>query len=238
MTTRIIAVILAAVLAVVGAVLLVGYVRGADQRAFEGAKLTQVLIVQDQVGAGTSGDSLGSAVSLESIPEAYVADGAVTDVKTLKGLVASVALEPGEQVLASRFVKPGDFGASGGTVPIPKGMQQLSLAIDLQRVVGGNLAAGDLVGVFASLAAEGDAAASTQLVDSKVLVTGVATGQAADSNNAAPTQGTVVVTLAVTGDQAKQIVYALEFGHVWLSQQNGDTTAPAVGAVTRGSFVG
>lgn len=238
MTTRIIAVVLAAVLAIVGAVLLVGYVRGADQRAFDGAQLTEVLVVQHEIAAGTSAAGLGSAVGLKQVPVAYVADGAVTDVKDLAGLVAGTTLEPGEQVLASRFVKPGAFGASGGTVAVPKGMQELSLAIDLQRVVGGTLVAGDLVGVYVSLAAEGDAAASTQLVDSKVLVTAVVTGQAQTKDAAAPTQGTVVVSLAVTGDQAKGIVYALEFGHVWLSRQNSDTTAPAVGAVTRGSFGG
>ena len=238
MTTRIIAVVLAAVLAIVGAVLLVGYVRGADQRAFDGARLTEVLVVQHEIAAGMSAANLGSAVTLIQVPEAYVADGAVTNVKDLAGLVAATTLEPGEQVLASRFVKPGAFGASGGTVPVPKGMQELSLAIDLQRVVGGTLVSGDLVGVFVSLAAEGDAAASTQLVDSKVLVTGVVTGQVESKDAAAPTQGTVVVSLAVTGDQAKGIVYALEFGHVWLSRQDEDTTAPTVGAVTRGSFGG
>lgn len=234
MTTRIIAVVLAAVLAVVGAVLLVSYVSGADQRAYAGAKLTQVLVVRSEVAAGTEGAALGSAVSIESIPTAYVADGAVADVKKLAGLVAAVTLEPGEQVLASRFVKPGDFGAGGGTVPIPAGMQEISLAVDLQRVVGGKLAAGDLVGVFASLGTAGDAAATTQLVESQVLVTGVATGQAADSKEPA-TQGTVVVSLAVTGEQAGRIVYALEFGHVWLSQQTKQTT-PSGAVVSRGSF--
>src|SRR4051812_46863041 len=106
MTTRIIAVILAAVLAVVGAVLLIGYVRGADDRAFNGAKLTEGLVVQDEIPAGTAGAELGTTVDLKSVPVAYVADGAITDVADLAGLVAAVPLEPGEQVLASRFVKP------------------------------------------------------------------------------------------------------------------------------------
>lgn len=229
MTTRIIAVIAAAVLAIVGAVLLVTYVRGADERAFNGTKLTEVLVVQNEIAAGTNGGALGTSVSLKSIPISYVAEGAVTDVAALDGLVAAVVLEPGEQVLASRFVKPDSFGSSGGRAPIPEGLQEISLAIDQQRIVGGSLRAGDTVGVLVSLTGEGDAPSSTRLIENGVLVTSVGSTQ-----DPASTQ----VSLAVTADQAQRIVYALEFGRVWLSNQPAGTTAVQGGPVTRGAFPG
>ena len=237
MTTRIIAVILAAVLAIVGAVLLISYVRGADDRAFEGAKLTEVLIVKDEVPAGTAGAELGTTVDLESVPIAYVADGAVTDVADLTGLVAAVALQPGEQVLASRFVEPDQFGAEGGSIAVPKGMQELSLALDVQRVVGGSLSAGDLVGILGSLPGDGGDPSRTQLVESQVLVTSVvrdAVGEAAGDQ----TTGSLLVGLAVNADQAQRIVYQLEFGQVYLTRQAKDATPPTGGAVTRGVFAG
>lgn len=237
MTTRIIAVILAAVLAVVGAVLLIGYVRGADDRAFNGAKLTEVLVVQDEIPAGTSGSELGTTVDLKSVPVAYVADGAITDVADLTGLVAAVSLEPGEQVLASRFVKPEQFGASGGTAAVPKGLQEISVSLPVQRVVGGTLAAGNLVGVFGSLAGDNVDPSRTQLIETQVLVTSVTHDASVDSG-AVQTSGAILVNLAVTADQAQRIVYQLEFGQVYLSKQSKDVTAPTGGAVTRGVFAG
>lgn len=237
MTTRIIAVVLAAVLAVVGAVLLISYVRGADERAFDGAKLTEVLVVQDEIPAGTAGSDLGTTVDLKSVPVAYVADGAITDVADLDGLVSAVSLEPGEQVLASRFVKPGEFGANGGTAAVPKGLQEISLSLDVQRVVGGSLSAGDLVGVLGSLPTDNVDPARTQLIESKVLVTSVVRDSSIDPATA-QTSGAILVNLAVTADQAQRIVYQLEFGQVYLSKQSKDVTAPSAGAVTRGVFAG
>lgn len=237
MTTRIIAVIVAAVLAVVGAVLLISYVRGADERAFEGAKLTEVLVVQDQIAAGTSGSELGTAVDLKSVPVAYVAAGAVTDVSDLKGLVAAVPLEPGEQVLASRFVAAADFGAGGGSIAVPKGLQELTLSLDVQRVVGGSLTAGDLVGIYGSLAADNLDSARTQLVESKVLVTNVTRDSSIDPATA-QTSGVMLVSLALSADQAQRVVYQLEFGQVYLTLQGEDVTPPTSGAVTRGVFAG
>lgn len=237
MTTRIIAVVLAAVLAVVGAVLLISYVRGADDRAFAGAELTQVLIVKTEIPAGTSGAELGTTVDLKSVPVAYVAAGAVTDVSDLKGLVAAVSLEPGEQVLASRFVAPNKFGADGGTAAVPKGLQEITVSLDLQRVVGGALVAGDLVGVYGSLQADNTDSARTQLIESEVLVTSVVRDAAVDAS-AVQTSGAILVSLAVTADQAQRIIYALEFGTVYLSQQSTDVTPPTGGPVTRGVFAG
>lgn len=237
MTTRIIAVILAAVLAVVGAVLLISYVRGADDRAFEGAKLTEVLIVQDGIPAGTSGADLGTSVDLESVPIAYVADGAITDVADLDGLVAAVALQPGEQVLATRFVEPDQFGADGGSVAVPKGLQELTISLEVQRAVGGSLVSGDLVGVYGSLQSDNVDPARTQLVESGVLVTSVVRDSAVDPATA-QTTGTILVSMAVNADQAQRIVYQLEFGQVYLTLQGKDVTPPTGGAVTRGVFAG
>ena len=237
MTTRIIAVILAAVLAIVGATLLIFYVRGADERAFDGAKLTQVLIVKDDIASGTAASDLGTSVDLESVPSAYVAEGAITDVSQLKGLVAAVSLKPGEQVLASRFVSPDAFGAGGGSVAVPKGLQEITVSLDVQRVVGGTLVAGDLVGVFGSLPTDNVDPARTQLIESKILVTSVARDSSLDPSTQ-QTSGAVLVSLAVTADQAQRIIYDLEFGQVYLSRQSKTVAPVTSGPVTRGVFAG
>ena len=58
MKTRIIGAIVALILAVVGAFVLVNYVRGADARAADGAELADVYIVQEAIPKGTAGDAV------------------------------------------------------------------------------------------------------------------------------------------------------------------------------------
>ena len=150
MKTRVIAVAIAAVLAIVGAVVLVVAVRSADQAATAGAQLTSVLVVRSEVPAGTAADHLGDAVAVEQIPARYVADDAVDDLADLEGLVAAVNLQPGEQILASRFSSPEQLASAGIHAAVPEGMQEVSIAVDLQRIAGGSVGPGDRVGVFAS----------------------------------------------------------------------------------------
>jgi pilus assembly protein CpaB len=221
MKTRVIAVAIAAVLAIVGAVVLVVAVRSADQAATAGAQLTSVLVVRAEVPAGTAADHLGDAVGVEQIPSRYVADDAVSDVDDLEGLVAAVNLKPGEQILSSRFSSPEQLASAGIHASVPEGMQEVSIAVDLQRVAGGSIGPGDRVGVFASFDGSG-----TTLALNQVLVTSIAStvDPNADEQQA---QGLVLVTLALHADDAVAFVNAAEFGHIWMSAQNDDTDLPS-----------
>ena len=62
MKTRIIGGILAVVLAVAGALVIMAYVRGADQRALAGARTVDVLVVSELIVAGTA------AAEVEGLP--------------------------------------------------------------------------------------------------------------------------------------------------------------------------
>jgi pilus assembly protein CpaB len=232
MKTRIIAVAAAAGLALAGAIALVFAVQGAGQVAAAGKDTRPVLVVTAEIPAGTSADRLESAVSLENVPGAYVAEDAVADLDDLDGLITAVGLKPGEQVLASRFVTPAELASSGGRADVPEGMQEVSIALDIQRVAGGSVGPGDRVGVFASLPASGVEAASTRLLLDQVLVTAVASTVDQDEEGGSA-QGLVLVTLAVSADDAQRLVYAAEFGTVWLSAQNAESTPVTGGAATR-----
>ena len=232
MRTRIIAVTVAAILAIVGAVVLVVAVRSADQAATAGAKLTSVLVVTTAVPAGTASDHLGDAVTVEQIPAKYVATGAVDTVDSLKGLVTTSDLQPGEQVLQSRFSSPEELASSGVHAAVPAGLQEVSVAVDLQRIAGGVVGPGDHVGVFSSFDADGPAVASTRLLLNDVLVTSVASTVAKSDDPNAQAQGLVLVTLALSADDAQNVVYAAEFGHIWMSAQNDKTKPGTAGPVT------
>ena len=173
MKTRIIAVAIAAVLAIVGAVVLVVAVRSADQAAVAGAQLQSVLVVRTEVPAGTSADRLGDAVIVQEIPAKFVAEDAVTDVDDLSGLVAAVALKPGEQVLSTRFATSTELASAGMHVAVPEGMQEISVAVDLQRIAGGAVGPGGRVGVFASYDDGGAGTKTTTLLLNQVLERGI-----------------------------------------------------------------
>ena len=142
MKSRILAAVAAVVLAVLGTLVLTAYVSGADQRALQGAAAVQVLVVKAPIAAGTAADKLTDLVSVQSVPAKSEAVGAVASLDKLAGKVASVDLVPGEQLINSRFVDPAALKAktAAGKVDVPAGMQEVSILLEPQRVVGGDLA--------------------------------------------------------------------------------------------------
>jgi pilus assembly protein CpaB len=210
--TRIIAVAVAAVLAITGAAALVFAVQGATDNAVAGERIETVIVVVTEIPAGTTGEAARALVEEEKVPAEYVVPGAITSVDDMAGLVAAERLLPGEQVLGNRWVTPADLIATGGRVEAPAGSQEISIALDLQRVAGGAIVPGSHVGVWGSTGGE------TGLLFDQVLVTALATTVSPDAE-AQSTQGTVLVTFAVTADQAQAIIQAAEFGEIWLSLQ-------------------
>ena len=235
MRRRLFAAAAALVLAVVGALVLVGYARGADSRAMAGMKTVQVLVVDQPVAAGTPADQLTALVRSELLPAKAAAAGRVEDLGDLAGQVATVDLQPGEQLLAGRFAAPEDMRAPG-TVAVPEGLQEISVLLEPQRAMGGRLTAGDTVGVFVSQKLP-DGTGQTHVVLHRVLVTQVQGAPAApgtdaaeeDSAGAAPAES-LMVTLALSAQQAEPVVFGAEHGTLWLSLE-------PEGAVTDGTRV-
>src|SRR5215212_819010 len=113
MRRRLLAALAALVLLLVGTVVLVAYVRGADARALAGTRTVQVLVVDQPIPAGTSGKEVAALVRTEVLPVKAALPGRVTDVSELAGRSATVDLEPGEQLLTSRFADPQSLRAPG-----------------------------------------------------------------------------------------------------------------------------
>ncbi|MCW2700258.1 MAG: cpaB [Blastococcus sp.] len=224
MRRRLVAASAALVLFVVGALVLVAYVRGADARALAGAQPVQVLVVDQPVPAGTPGEELAEYVRSDILPAKAAVEGRVADLAALDGLVATTDLEPGEQLLASRFEQP-DQRQAAGTVQVPTGLQEVSVLLDPQRAVGGRLAAGDTVGVYLSQVL-GDLK-QTHGVLHRVLVTQVqgapaapdpaaAAGTETAASSSAPASS-LMVTLAVDAQDAETVIFGAEHGTLWLS---------------------
>ena len=106
MKTRLIAGIVAVVLAAVGSVVLVSYVRGADARAMAGLETVDVLVAADAIPQGRSASDLDKLVETKQLPANVALPNRVTNLDQLAGEVALVGVDPGEQLLESKFGAP------------------------------------------------------------------------------------------------------------------------------------
>lgn len=237
MKTRIIGAILALVLAVVGAFVLITYVRGADARAAEGAELVDVYIVQELIPKGTPGESVGEFAKVDTIPQRNLADGAVTDLADLDGLVADAEIFPGEQLLEPRFIDPLELAAVG-EVPVPEGMQLVSFTLPADRVVGGEVGAGDRIGLVGTVDPDepGDGGdvinPFTSFAFHGVLVTKVqgvvAPDPDSDENVEQGSQDAIMVTIALSAPDVERWVWFAEgesaaYAQMWLTLENEQT---------------
>lgn len=147
--SRVVMLAVAVVLAAVGTVLLVLYVRGAEERALQGQELASVYVVSEPVARGASLDTVRQSVTLTEIPAFAVASGAVSNLGVLEGRVPAVNLIVGEQLIAQRFVVPEDIDVDTRVEVAPE-LLQFTIQLSPQRTIGGMLRPGDLVAVIAS----------------------------------------------------------------------------------------
>jgi pilus assembly protein CpaB len=267
MNRKITGITLAVLLATVGTFALVSYVQSAKDEAVAGERQVEAYVIRDAVRKGATLEQVRDAVERTKVPDKVRPDDAVTDLDDLGDeLVAAVDLAPGELLLSSRLVQEEDLTRA----PVPEGLQELTVALEPQRAVGGSLRPGDTVGIVLSFepfdvpddGQGGDQAERTpnmtHLTFHKVVVTSVQF----DQNEAAPESpagdgdsdgdeddsddetvdrapsNEVLVTLALSSPQVEQVVFAAEFGHIWLTAENAQATEDGTGVITLGSVYG
>lgn len=205
MQRRLIAAIAAVILAGIGAVLLFNYVATADSRAMAGQQPVDVLVVTQPVKAGVLASELVGSVEKRQIPQVAVVPGALTSLDQVAGMSTTTSLQPGEQVISARFAEPGT--APDGTVTIPADMQEVTISLEPQRMIGGTLTAGSRVAVY--LTYDG----KIQQMMQNVLVVSSSEG---------------MVTLALKPSDVQRVVLSLQSGQVWLAKEakNQSATTP------------
>ncbi|QOI62579.1 pilus assembly protein CpaB [Arthrobacter sp. TES] len=254
MKARLLGGIAALLLAVVGTVLLVTYVQGADKRAQQGLEPVNVLVVKERIPAGTKTEDLANKVKTETLPQSAVAQGTISALGDQKGKVTSVDLQPGEQLLGVKLVNPNELVP--GTVPVPEGLQETTFVLAPERILGGRIEAGDTVTVFASFKLDEAVPAGaglpagltgwknfTELLQHDVLVTAVQQA-APDAEKSAGTEkgvalpnGSAYVTVALSDANASKMVFGAEFGTLWLSKQTDKTAKSDPPTTTFGGLV-
>lgn len=234
---RIIGIVAATVLALVGTLALVSYVRSATDDAVADEALVDIYVVDEFIPKGAEPDTIMSAVSVEQVPARLIQDGALTDLDQVGEQVAASDLQPGDQLLAARLAAK-DLVTEEVTDKV-----QISALLEAERAVGGALKKGDLVGVYLSF----------DPFDVEVSGQGpeVETDDPTDASAFAPTDTTTTDSEAANADASSQKtpnVSRLEFRNVLVTnvqttsapvtrEDDDDADEPAVAQVSGTQYV-
>ncbi len=225
MGRRILAILTAAVIALVGAVLVLVYARGADARAVAAASPTKVYVSNTVIPAGTS---LKDAVRLGQLVQTDVAArakplGALEKVdENNSDLVALTDVQPGQYVLSAAF---GDTPVGEKALQVAPGKLAVSVQLQDPARVGNFVTPGSYLTIFMtyqvkdfsgnedSVYAKNDVQATSVLLDNvKVIAMGDASltpTQTTEGGEAAPAGASFLVTLEVTPEQAVRLVHGI-----------------------------
>lgn len=225
MQSRVLAILIAVVLALVATAALVVYVNGADRRAIAEQDPVIVLVAKQTIKAGTSGEDAETAKQIvqRTVPRKSAVAGAFRSVSQLEGKFAAVDIVAGEQLLPSRWVGAEEVEGRG-LLPIPDDYQALSIGLDVTRQVAGFVTPGDNVGMVLTQPA-GDGRTKTRFLLQNVRV--LAVGATALSSRTAQggggrvnqkgSQSVTAITLAVKKQHVESVVHAAVDGDIYLT---------------------
>jgi len=248
---RILAILAATVIALIGALLVLFYARGADERAVAAASPTTVYVTALPESAGTS---LKEAIRLEQVIQTQTAAsavpaGALTTVDASNSaLLALTDIPPGQYVLAASF---GETPVGAKLIQVPAGQLAVSLALSDPARVGNFVTAGSYLTIFAThvqpaAATTGDndeedapagtedgAQATSVLLDNlQVIAMGsdvlTQTQPTTPQEGQAPPPPTAafLVTLAVTPEQAAKLVHGINNFTLYAGLRGAEVTVP------------
>ena len=224
---RVLAIVAAVLLTLFGTVVLIAFVNSAERRAQEGAELVGVLVATEEIPAGTPAADIADVVRRVEVPESSRADDAVIDLEALGGQVTLERILGNEPIVARHFGDEADAQRAGAG-GLEEGREIISISLDAQRALGGQLSQGDLVGVIVSFesdtaAAEGETTTSGGDAETKMILTGVrvtdVTGGTGAEVEAGAAGQAVTVSLDVDEEDAEAIAFGMEFGRLWLTRQ-------------------
>jgi pilus assembly protein CpaB len=239
MDRRKVLLIVAAMVAALGTLLVFLYVKGADTRADERYHAIQVLKAVKPITPGeTIADAQSQgAIQLGTVTQQDRLPDALSDLSAINGQVALTNIYPGEQITTSKF---GTTPASSDALTLPKGKLAISISLTDPGRVAGFVNPGANVAIFMSGSGQGGNAGSfTQLLLPKVQViavgsTTVTTTTTTDASGQQTTEQLpkTLMTLAVDQNEAQKIIYASGNGELAFGLLDKNSTVKSGGPVT------
>jgi pilus assembly protein CpaB len=247
MKRRVLTIVLAVALAVLGSLAVLVYVNHADARAVAGQQAVTVLVAGKAIPSGTTAGDAKASLQKETLPASSVSSDAVTEITPAQeALVTSADLGKGQLLLKSMLVSAEQ--ATGG-LTIPDGTVAVTITLCGPEAVAGNVRVGSQVAVFGTVVAGstgevsaqpnctgqhkqqlGKGIGNTRVVVPKVRVIAIGpastppsdedakTSNSGFSQGAASTQNDLtLVTVAVNQDDAERLILLTQTGLPYLA---------------------
>jgi pilus assembly protein CpaB len=234
--------IIAAVVAAFGTLLVFLYVRSADARAQESVDSVDVLTISQPIASGESYDDALSAGKI--VPEGVARSQLLANVQTnpdaLKGTVALQAMLPGEQVVSDKW--GANVAEAASPLGIPEGKMAISVNLTDPDRVAGFVNPGSEVAIFVtsidgaeSTAPGGQTAGNrTRLLLDRVTVLGVGSTTPVTTTTTTP-EGTTateqlprtLLTLALSQEDSQKVILASKTFDVTFALLTKDSTVAA-----------
>lgn len=211
-----------AIVAVLGAVMVFAYARSVSGQT-AGVPTVPAWVATSDIPAGTPWEQARTHLDEQRVPETMRPGSAVTDTSSLDGLLSVRPISSGEVLTTSQF---GAERASPVTLEVPPGRNGVTLNVGVPQGVARHVGAGDLVNVYVSFKGAEDTGTVTKLMLSNVQVLAAGLPGSATAPGATGS-GEVLLTLALTPDDAERAIFAKENGSLWIGLVN-PTDPPAV----------
>jgi pilus assembly protein CpaB len=235
MGRRTVLLIVAALIAALGAGMVFLYVRGADSRAEAGQSPVQVLKAVAQIDPGETMAAAQAAgkIQIGTVPRAQVLSGAVNSASGLEDKVALSTIYPKEQIITAKF------GSSGeqSVLTIPDGDIAISLTLSDTGRVAGFVNPGANVAIFATGTQQSGSAAATDatrllLPKVQVIAVGATTVVSSTTTTETGAQTTeqlpkTLFTVAVSQADAERLLFASTHGELTFALLNDKSTVKA-----------
>jgi pilus assembly protein CpaB len=239
MGRRTVLLVVAALIAMLGAGMVLLYVRNADTRAEASQQPVQVLKAVTQIEPGeTLADAQSKGkLQLGTVPRKQVLPGAVNSVGDLGTKVALATVYPNEQIISAKFGAAGDQQ----TLSIPKGNIAISVNLSDTGRVAGFVSPGSKVAIFASTkpqdGSSGLDSARLLLPRVSVIAVGATTVVSQTTTDPAGAQTTeqlpkTLFTLSVSQSEAEKVIYASSHGDLSFGLLNDTSKVTADPGVT------
>lgn len=154
------------VAALLGTALVFMYGQGVEKRIADGRKLISVLVATGPLAAGESSVDISDRVSVEKVPQAYVANGAIGALDAVDGQVLSAGVSEGSQLTPALFSSPQELAL----LEPESGFVAVAVQVGLSPGVARYVQAGSNVDVFVTYKNVDAGAASATFKDGSITV--------------------------------------------------------------------
>ncbi len=249
-SSRIGAVALAGLLAVVAAALVLVYVRNYDAGVKHANGQVTVLVATQTIAQFTPGNQVvdGGMFRRTSVAATSLADGAITNPDALKGLVARTDVYPGEQLTTNQFQRSQTTSVA---VKLKPDQRAIGFPVDAASGLIGQVQAGDHVDVVANFdvvplgpnglpLTGGQPISLTRTIVQDALVLTAPSASSGGTSGASDSTKGPTITLAIDAADVNRVLFAQEKGQIWFtvrpsgSAQNLPADVVDVDAVLRG----